>query len=90
MAPKKTKEVPVHISLAIGSDVHEGSGENILDALVQIKRPTDYGKGLGQITVIVNGHVSKLPIKLVPIKMQRIFEKPVEMELFAKRVQTLI
>lgn len=88
VAPKAKSAEDYVIEFAIGSDVYTGEGSTMLEALNQIK-PKRY-MGLCKVTATVGGRVSKLPIKLVPTNMRRLFEKPIEMAMFAKRLQTLL
>lgn len=78
----------LHLKFTIGQDVYEADADTILDALKQIK-PTRY-LGFGSVTVTEDGKTHEVPIKLVPVKLQRIFEKDYEMELFAKRISVLL
>ena len=76
------------IELNIGSDTYKGKGETLLEALQSI-HPKRY-VGFGTVRAVIDGRASKAPLRLVPVKLQRIFEKPIEMELFAKRLATIL
>ncbi len=89
--PKKTpvkEEGKYQVKFSIGPDVYNVRGDSILDALKKIK-PTRY-KGIAKIEATTGGKVSSLPLKLFPTKLMRLFAKPIELELFAKRLQTLL
>lgn len=91
MAKTKKKvesEKAVTVKFSIANETYTGTGDTILEALQEIK-PRRY-MGLCKVEATVNGRVSKIPITLVPTRMKRMFEKPVELALFAKRLQTLL
>lgn len=87
---KKTKVVSQNCSVvfSIGSDVYTGVGETVLEALKTIK-PKNY---LGEVRVsaTISGKTASVPFRAVPLQLRRVFEKPIEMELFAKRLQVLL
>jgi len=83
-----TQKANFTIKLDIGKNTYKTSGKTLLEALQKVK-PKDY-IGWGYIEVTTKDKSSKIPIKLVPAKLQRIFEKPIEMELYAKRLTALI
>jgi hypothetical protein len=84
-----TTKTPVYkIELNIGKNTYKTSGKTLLEALQKVK-PKDY-IGWGNILVTHGGKESKIPLKLVPAKLKVLFEKDIEMQLFAKRLSTLI
>lgn len=87
--PQKATSTPsVSVKFSIGSDVYTGKGKTLLDALKQIK-PRKY-MGICKVEATIGNKVSRLPLRLVPTRMKRLFEKPIELELLAKRLQTLL
>lgn len=76
------------VKFSIAGEVYTGHGATILEALKEIK-PRRY-MGLCKVEATVGDKTSKIPITLVPTKMKRLFEKPLEMELFAKRLEVLL
>lgn len=85
---KKVHDDETTVKFTIGADTYEKSGKSILEALQKIK-PKSF-MGIAKVETTVNGKSSKIPLRLVPTKMMRLFAKPIEMELFAKRLQTLL
>ena len=77
------------LTFRIGSGVYKAAGASVLEALSSLK-PKQFGKGFATLEVLHNGKTSKLPIKIFPTKLERIFSKQWELQLFAKRVATLI
>jgi len=91
--PKKvisdvTKEHKVSLVFSIGPDKYTARGNSVLEALQQIK-PKGF-MGICSVEAEVGGKHSKLPLKLVPVNLRRIFEKPIELALLAKRVEVLL
>lgn len=85
----KTKvESPYVISFSVGGDTYTAEGATILEALQKIK-PKKY-LGICKVEAMRDGKKSRVPLKLVPITMRRIFEKPLELELLAKRLTVLL
>ena len=82
------KAAPISMTFTIGADVHTASGESILQCLENIK-PTRY-LGFGKVTVTQNGKESAIPVRFNTLKLQRVFEKQVDRELFAKRIGILL
>lgn len=76
------------VKFSIGPDVYTATGDSLLDALQKIK-PKKYS-GLTKVEATVNGKTSRIPITLTPLRMRRFFEKPVELAIFAKRLNTLL
>lgn len=76
------------VKFSIGSDVYTANGDTLLEALQKIK-PAKYS-GLTKVEATVNGKTSRIPITLTPLRMRRFFEKPVELAIFAKRLNTLL
>ena len=76
------------VTFNIGADSYKGKGETFYEALCQVK-PKSF-KGLCHVVAEHKGKVTKLPIKVYPTKLERLFSKPIELELFAKRLATLL
>lgn len=74
--------------LYLGKDTYSSKGMSIYECLEKIK-PTRF-LGITKIELTINGKLSRIPMKFVPLKIQRIFQKDLDRELFAKRLQTLI
>lgn len=89
MAKTKKEVQNFQITFTIGNDVYNSSGKDFIEAMSKIK-PTNFGKGLGSIYVKTPTSETKIPIKLTSTKMQRIFAKPVDLALFAKKINTLL
>ncbi len=89
-AKKKVKvaDAAYSVTFTIGVDTHTGEGASILEALQAVK-PTNY-RGLAKIMVTENGVAHDIPIKLTPIFLQRLFARPIDLELFAKRLSVLL
>lgn len=85
---KVDSEKAVTVKFTIANETYTGSGNTILEALQEIK-PKRY-MGLCKVEATVGERTSKIPLTLVPTKMKRMFEKPVELALFAKKLQTLL
>lgn len=76
------------LSLSVnGKDITK-SGNTILDCLNQIT--PNWGKGIGYIWITYNNKTSKIPIRLTPVKLERLFGREVDRALFAKRLITLM
>lgn len=88
MAKTTTKDPKYKVVFQIGKDTYKGSGATLVAALKKIK-PKNF-IGFGTIRVTVDGKESKLPVRLVPVKLERLFSKDIELRLFAKRIETLI
>jgi hypothetical protein len=76
------------VSLSLGDKRYESEGETLFEALSGI-RPIA-SKGVGSILVTYKGKTSKVPLKLNPISLTRLFVKPIDRELFAKRLMAQI
>jgi len=88
MAEKKKKKPSHEVHLKIGADVYKGKGTSILSALKTMKEPKDI-KSIGQLETVVDGKLSRFPIRLFPVKVKRLFANEWEQELLAKRLDTL-
>ena len=75
------------LELHDGASVHKGKGVTIYDAFKKIK-PFSSKKLVG-VRVIYDGKVSNIPIRLVPLKVKRLFGNDIEAQIFAKRLETL-
>ena len=76
------------ITLSLAGSIYFVEGDTLLDALKKIT-PTSFGKGYAEIMVRYKNKETKVPIKIFPTKLKRIFNNKWEMELFAKRLNTL-
>lgn len=88
---KKTgtkKDTEVVVTLTIGSDSYTGSANSFEEAFRKIT-PSKFS---GAVKMIVNsgGSLSGVPIRLTPIRLQRIFALDWEMDLFIKRLKILL
>jgi len=88
MTVKQPKQPNYKVKWSIGKEVYNSSGNTLEEAIKKIK-PKSY-MGVGSIEVSRGEKVSRIPFKMVPIKTQRLFEKPLEQALFIKRLKTLI
>ena len=73
------------VEFQFGEQKVKGSGNTFLNALKKMKKPKNYD---GPVTVKVNGN--ELSTMFNPLKVGMIFEDPIEMELFAQRLETLV
>lgn len=91
-AKKKEKEIDTDdsfsVSIEVAGKTFKGNGPTILEALKAVEN-SSFDKGIGRIQVERLGKVSKIPIKIPYLRLQRLFTKKYEMELFAKRLNTL-
>lgn len=85
----KVKEEEYDIQVNVAGKVYRTFGKTILEGLAKLK-PDYFGKGYATFEVGYKGRKSKVPIKVFPIKLQRIFTKPDELSMFAKRLQILL
>lgn len=91
--PKSVKTVtpiesPYTVSFSVGGDTYTAEGATILEALQKIK-PKKY-IGICKVEAVRDGKKSRVPLKLVPITMKRIFEKPLELAILAKKLTVLL
>ncbi len=91
MATKKTKQVsqPYELSLTLGDKIYKSKGSSIIEALDNIK-PMKNIKAIGEIAITYQGKLSKIPIKLLPDKLDMILAKPIDRAVFAKRISVLM
>ena len=87
MAKNKKISDDFEVVLKIGNDVYTSSGETILHALKEMD--PRFSKGIGSMEITYKGTMTRIPIKLTPTKLERIFGRPVDLEIFAKRLNTL-
>jgi hypothetical protein len=76
------------VTFHIGPDKYEASGDSVLSALQKIQ-PKKF-MGICKVEVTHKGKHSRLPISLVPTQLVRVFAKPIELALLAKRLNTLL
>lgn len=77
-----------YVKVQIAGKTYEATGTTLLEALEKI-HPTSY-LGLGKIEAHKGGKRMKFPLTLVPLRMRRFFERPIERALFAKRLEILL
>mgnify|MGYP001602083056 CR=1 FL=1 len=77
------------IKFTLGNNVYDVSGETIYKALSQIKLE-EQTKGIGTFVVEHKGKTSRVPIKIFPAKLNRIFNRQDDLQLFSKRLTFLI
>jgi hypothetical protein len=87
--PVKRTPLPYKLEVTIGEKTYKASGKTMYGALKKIK-PKDYSKSGGYIKTFVRGKEGGLPLKMPAIKLEQIFEKPVNLELFAKRIEAIL
>lgn len=75
------------VTLDIGGIIYTETGNTILEAIT--KMHPQVSKQYGSISIEHDGKLSKLPIKMNPTRLQRIFSKQNELSMFAKRLSTL-
>jgi len=88
-APKKVKDGLYCVTISVGNDTLTASGDTLLQAL-QSLLPRDLKKGIGKIMVTCGDKGIKMPLHLTKNKLERLFYKPIELELFAKRLQIML
>jgi len=81
------QKLQYEVTFIDGADKHKGKGVTLYDALRKIEPFTS--KRLVNIRVTFNGKVSLVPVRLVPLKLKRLFVNDIEMEIFAKRLDVL-
>jgi len=86
MAEKKTPQCEVFMK--IGDKTYKGKGKTLLSALKALKEPKDI-KALANFETVVDGKLAKIPLRLNPTKVKRLFANGWEMELLAKRLDAL-
>lgn len=75
------------VKLSLGSEVYEKKGKSIYDALLKIK-PKQY-KSMGRFQITHKGVTSDIPLRLTPNRLKNLFAKDLNLEIFAKRLDTL-
>ncbi len=75
------------LTLVDGADRHSGEGESVYEAFSLIKPFTS--KKMVNLEVEYKGKLSKIPLKLVPTKIKRIFDNDWERRILSKRIETL-
>jgi len=87
MQDKKTTK-KYTVTLVDGADKHVGKGKDIYEALSKVK-PFN-SKKLVTVTIEYDGKVSKIPLRLNPLKVRRLFLNETDRQVQAKRLQTLV
>jgi len=87
MAEKKIKP-KCEVTLILKDRRFTGKGVNTLSALKRLKEPKDI-KSIANFETVVDGKLAKFPLRLNPTKLKRLFANEWEMELLAKRLDTL-
>lgn len=77
------------VTLNIFPDTYSASASSILECLKKM-RPTRWGKGISSISIEHHGKKYESQLHLTPWRWRMIFEKPVNMEFFVKRLKTRI
>lgn len=77
------------VTLNIFPDTYSESAPSILEALKKI-RPIRWGKGISSINIEHQGKKYQSQLHITPWRWRMIFEKPVNMEFFVKRLKTRI
>ena len=85
---KKNENLLFKLSLALDGKIYQTNGKTIYDALSKIKPVS--AKGWGTVEIIYDGRKSKIPLRINPTNLKRMFEKDVDRALFAKRLLTLL
>ena len=91
MATKKTtkKKDEYVLTMTLGVEKFTTKGASILACLKKIK-PFKTAKSVGKFELDYKGKHSAIPVTLNRVQVVRIFTKPVELELFAKRLSILL
>lgn len=76
------------VQLNVGGKTYEGKGKSVYDALTKIK-PFDV-KAIGKIEITKDGKLTKIPLVWRPIKLKRLFANDWELQVVAKRLETLV
>ncbi len=79
---------PYTITLTMGKDIYSAVAPTIFEALSKIA-PTSF-ISMATLSVEHNGKEKEIPLRLIPIRLKRIFSKEWELRLFAKRIGTLL
>ena len=91
----KTKKAPskkvdlYKLTLSLGAETYTESGKTILECLKKMKPKTN-PKAVGKFVCEYKGKESAIPITINRTKMERLFSKPIELEMFAKRLSVLL
>lgn len=88
MPSKKTAKKQYVVSLVDGVDNHVGTGDSIYEALSSVKPFSS--KKMVNIVVEFGDLKSKIPLKLNPLKIRRMFMNEMDRRLQAKRLETLV
>jgi len=89
-APKKlsSDKTDYSVSLLLDGKEYKASALTIFEALGKLKPVSK--KGVGIVLVTYKGKLSKIPIKINPTNLSRLFAKPVDRAMFAKRLSILL
>lgn len=87
---KATQKVDKYsVSLTVGNDVFKSTGTTLLEALSKLlPNPAKHGVGIFRVDYGTKG--LKMPMLVNKNKMDRLFAKPVELEIFAKRLGLML
>ncbi len=77
----------VEVILKSGKDEFSGEGGTILEALQKIEIKDI--KSVGTFTVIIDKERSEISIRISPMKLKLMFDRPFELEIFAKKLEIL-
>lgn len=80
---------PYTLTFKLGDTTQTKKGDTIVSCLRKMKDPK-LAKSAGVFLVEYRGQKSKTTVKLNPTQLQRVFAKPLEMDLFAKRLEILL
>lgn len=75
------------VTLVDGADRHSGTGGSVYEAFSKISPFTS--KKMVNMEVVLDKKLSKIPLKLIPLKLKRIFNNEWEMRILSKRIETL-
>jgi hypothetical protein len=89
MKKAKPKAEGYSVILTIGAEVFSAAGATLLDALNEIK-PRGVVKAIGKLEVTNGARALKMPLHLNKTKIERLFYKPLELALFAKRITGML
>lgn len=72
----------------IGDKTYKSEGDTVTEALRNIK-PKERPMGFGLVELTIEGTRSDIPLRINKYKLERIFGNNTELEIFAKRLETL-
>lgn len=89
MPKTRAKKVQFKVLLTVGQDVYTVKGPSLLAALSKVQLKNN-PRGYATIQIETGERDYKIPIKINPLRLKRIFLKEWELVLFAKRLTTLL